>query len=118
MAQRFDLTREMDRAIDQGADFVLELTFLDADGQAIDISSNTYDGDLKRTHEDAAAVESFTFNMPGGGTDGRLDVSLSDAETSALEAGTYVYDFRELAAGLYTRILEGVAEVTKGVTTT
>ena len=117
MAERFDLTRDYDRAIDQGADFVLTLTFKDDQGQAIDISSNTYDGDLKRTYEDAAAAESFDFAQPGGGTDGVLTVSLSDTKTAGLDPGTYVYDIRELSGGLYTRLFEGIAEVTKGVTT-
>lgn len=117
MAERFDLTRDYDRSIDQGADFILEITFKDTADQPIDISSNSYDGDLKRTYQDAAAAASFTMTQPGGGTDGVLNVKLTKTETAAIAAGSYVYDIRETVGAVVTRILEGVAEVTLGVTT-
>ena len=92
MADRFDLTRQNDLQIDQGADYKLTITFKDAAGVVIDISGKSYLGDLRVTHEQATATVAFTFAQPGGGTDGKLDLTLTNAQTGALASGLYVYD--------------------------
>ncbi len=116
MADRFDLTRQNDLAIDQGADYKLELEFLDAADVAIDISAKTYAGQLKKSPEDAAAAAAFGFAFPGGGSDGKVDATLSAAVTAGLDPGTYVYDIEETTGAVITRVMEGVAEVTAQVT--
>lgn len=113
MADRFDLTRQNDLQIDQGADYKLTITFKDAAGVVINISGKTYLGDLRVTHEQVAATQAFTFAQPGGGTDGKLDVTLTNGETAALDPGLYVYDIEETvtATSKITRVMEGEAEV-------
>ena len=51
-----------------------------------------------------------------GGTAGTVTVTLTSTETTALEAGRYVYDFVLNSGTVVTRLLEGKFVVTPAVT--
>ena len=58
----------------------------------------------------------FTVSFPDR-TDGRVKISLSSTITSALRPGRYCYDILLDSGTAKTRVVEGSALVTAGITT-
>ena len=100
--------------VDQGSDFSADINVVDDNG-AIDISSYTYRGQIRKTYASSNAVDFYTStNNPVNGV---LTISLAAAQTSGMKAGRYVYDV-EIVDGIgnVTRVIEGQLEVTPRVT--
>lgn len=104
--------------IDQGATFSLSITVADANGNALNLTGYTLRSQMRRSYG-ATSSTSFTVASATPAT-GELTISLTDAQTSALKAGRYVYDVEIVspagAGSEVTRVLEGIITVTPEVT--
>ena len=70
---------------------------------------------MRKTYESITSVNfNVVFETPT--TNGQVTISLTDAQTSALESGKYVYDVNlTLPGGTKTRVVEGIATINPSV---
>jgi hypothetical protein len=100
--------------VDQGSDFSVEITVANAVG-SIDITNYTYRGQIRKTYSSTTAVDFYASTADPA--NGKMDISLSAVQTSAMRAGRYVYDVEIVdSIGNVTRVVEGQLEVTPRVT--
>ena len=101
--------------IDQGTDFSITVDVTDSDGEILDMTGYSAAGQIRKTYESSTISATFTTSINASG--GQVTLSLTDTVTSALAAGRYVYDLNVTSGGgLTTRVVEGQAIVTPGVT--
>jgi D-Tyr-tRNAtyr deacylase len=101
--------------IDQGTDFSITVDVTDSAGETLDLSNYTAAAQIRKTY--SSSTVSATFATSIAELAGQVTISLTDTQTSAIEAGRYVYDLNiTSAAGVVTRVIEGQAIVTPGVT--
>ena len=101
--------------INQGADLSTTVTISDSDGTALNLAAFTALAQIRKTYESATAV-SFTSKFDSDRTTGKITISLTDTQTSALESGRYVYDLLITSVtGVKTRVVEGIATVSPSV---
>lgn len=107
MAQKANLV------VDQGSEFSTTIDVTDEDGNAIDLSTFTSAGQIRKHYTSLTSV-SFTTTSTASGI---LTISLGSNTSDQMEPGRYVYDV-ELTSntGLVTRILEGIVTITPSVT--
>lgn len=103
--------------IDQGADFSITVNVADVDGTTLDLAGYTAAAQMRKTYESSSSSAAFTTSISNPTTDGQVTLSLTDTVTNALSPGRYVYDLVVTSGGgLKTRVVEGQAVVTPGVT--
>ena len=101
--------------IDQGADFSTTVTVSDSAGSALDLTNYTALAMIRKTYDSTSAT-SFTSAFATDRTTGKITISLTDVQTTALEQGRYVYDLLLTdGSGDKTRVLEGIATVSPSV---
>lgn len=108
-------------AIDQGSDIAIELELVDVNGNPKNLTN--YDGaaQMKRNYNsDSADTHDFTVAISDA-TQGVLTLSLTNAQTSALKVGNYVYDVEishldSSSNTIIERVLEGKIRVNPNVT--
>jgi D-Tyr-tRNAtyr deacylase len=101
--------------IDQGTDFSITVDVTDSAGDILDLSNYTAAAQIRKTY--SSSTVSATFATSIAELAGQVTISLTDTQTAALESGRYVYDLNiTSSAGLVTRVIEGQAIVTPGVT--
>jgi len=105
-----------DFQIDQGSTFSRVITLKTSAGVPIDLTGYTARGMIKASAQDVAALQSFTCTVDPDETTGRITISLTDVQTSALpatgekfsELARFVYDIEIVDwEGKVTRILNG-----------
>jgi len=110
-----DIVGTLNLVIPQGSDFKRELTLKIA-GVAIDITGWSFAAELRAYHG-GALLAPFVFTIIDA-VNGRVDMTLTDVVTAALDAGLWVWDMeRTNTVSEVRRLLEGAAEVTPEVTT-
>ena len=102
--------------VDQGSDFSATVSLLDAEGDALDLSVYTVNAQMRKNYASSTAV-SFTTTINNPKTLGKLTLALSNAQTSSIEPGRYLYDV-EIVSNLnvITRVVEGNVTVTPNIT--
>ena len=101
--------------IDQGTDFSITVDVTDSTGDALNMSGYTASAQIRKTYSSSTA--SATFGTSIAEATGQVTLTLDDTQTTALEAGRYVYDMNITSGGgQTTRVVEGQAIVTPGVT--
>lgn len=101
--------------IDQGTDFSITVDVTDSAGDILELTGYTAAAQIRKTY--SSSTVSATFATSIAELAGQVTISLTDTQTAALEAGRYVYDLNiTSAAGVVTRVIEGQAIVTPGVT--
>jgi len=101
--------------IDQGTDFSITVDVTDSAGDILELSDYTAAAQIRKTY--SSSTVSATFATSIAELAGQVTISLTDTQTAALEAGRYVYDLNiTSAAGVVTRVIEGQAIITPGVT--
>ena len=101
--------------IDQGTDFSITVDVSDSAGTALEMTGYTAAGQIRKTYSSSTASGTFTTAIAAAS--GQVTLSLTDTETSAISAGRYVYDLNVTSSGgQTTRVVEGQAIVTPGVT--
>jgi|TARA_B100000768_G_C11195852_1_gene339431 hypothetical protein len=101
--------------IDQGTDFTIVVDVSDATGEILNLSGYVSAGQIRKTY--GSSTIAATFTTTNANATGKVTMSLTDTQTSALEPGRYVYDMNiTSSAGVTTRVVEGQAIITPGVT--
>jgi hypothetical protein len=103
--------------IDQGADFSITVDVSDVNGNQLNLAGYTAAAQIRKTYESSTLSATFTTAISNPTTDGQVTLSLTDTITKALSPGRYVYDLIVTdASSISTRVVEGQAIVTPGVT--
>jgi hypothetical protein len=101
--------------IDQGTDFSITVDVTDSAGDILDLSDYTASAQIRKTYSSSTVSETFSTTISE--LAGQVTLSLTDTQTSGLEGGRYVYDLNITSnGGVTTRVIEGQAIVTPGVT--
>ena len=101
--------------IDQGATFTTTVTVTDANGDAVNLSGYSVAAHIRKTFLSSSAT-AFTATISNASS-GEITISLSPTQTTALEAGRFVYDVLITASGgTKTRVVEGQVTVNPSVT--
>jgi|TARA_B100000242_G_scaffold256493_1_gene199926 hypothetical protein len=101
--------------IDQGATFTTTVTVTDSNGDAVNLSGYSVAAQIRKTFLSSSAT-AFTASISNASS-GEITISLTDTQTTALEAGRFVYDVLITASGgTKTRVVEGQVTVNPSVT--
>ena len=101
--------------IDQGTDFTVQVDCTDTAGDVLNLTGYTPTAQIRKTYGSSNATATFTCSHTGVG--GVVNMSFTDVQTTAIESGRYVYDLMVTdGSGVKSRIVEGQAIVTPGVT--
>jgi hypothetical protein len=76
--------------IDQGATFTTTVTVTDSNGDAVNLSGYSVAAQIRKTFLSSSAT-AFTASISNASS-GEITISLTDTQTTALEAGRFVYD--------------------------
>ena len=102
--------------MDQGATFSTVITVYQ-DDSILDLAGYSAAAQMRKTYESTSTSGTFTTAISSPTTDGQVTLSMTDTVTTALSPGRYVYDLVVTSGGgLKTRVVEGQAIVTPGVT--
>jgi hypothetical protein len=115
--------------IEQGADFYMLVTLQDSEGARFDLTGHTFTGKIRRTASATSVDANFTFTILNQGveaTKGQVEVEIDAVTTAAIVLDDspdaqrtkteFSYDIESILAGVVTRWLEGVAEISPEVT--
>ena len=103
--------------IDAGADYTTTVTVSDSSGSALDLTGYTAAAQIRKTYESSAATVSFTAAFVSPRTTGQITLTLTGAQTAAIDSGRYVYDVLITSgAGALTRVVEGITTINPRVT--
>ena len=101
--------------IDQGATFTTTVTVTDSSGNAISLSGYAVAAQIRKTFLSSTST-AFTASISNASA-GEITISLTDSQTTSLDAGRYVYDVLITASGgTKTRVVEGQVTVNPSVT--
>ena len=107
--------------IDQGSDYSKTFIAKDDTGTVIDLTTapSTLAAQIRKSYATTGATD-FTATVTPSVTTGAYTLALTDVQTATgtLERGRHVYDVVQTvtATGIKTRIMEGIANVSPGVT--
>ena len=106
--------------IDQGANFSSDITVKDANGKAFDLTGYTTEAKMAKGFASTRTRTTITSTIASDATTGVVSLTLTAAETTALDAPErYVYDVEitQTSTGTVTRVIEGIISVRPNVTT-
>ena len=109
MAGNLDLTSE------PGAPFSRTITIKDDSNVAVNITSDTFAGQIRKRPQSGSVEASFTFTITDG-ANGEVTATISATDTAAMDTGDFVYDIEWTSGSTETRLLERTASVTAEVT--
>ena len=110
------MSGKLDLTIEQGATFSRTITIKDASNVAVDISTDTFEGQVRKRHQSGTVEANFSFTITDG-ANGEVTATISATDTAAMDTGEFVYDIEWTNAGSnVVRLLEGTATVTPEVT--
>ena len=99
--------------IEQGADFTSTFTITNNDGSIFNMSNSSAIAKVKK-HPTAGTA--YTFSTSIESSTGKITIQMTDEITATMEAGRYLYDILlSSAAGDKTRVIQGMALVTAGI---
>ena len=100
----------------QGADFETTFYVTNDNGSSFDLTNYTGASKIKKHYESSTSTD-ITVEITPPQFVGAVKLSLSNAVTSAMTPGKYVYDVVLTAPdGIKSRVLEGILTVVEGVT--
>ena len=106
---------QVDLAIYKGDTGKFRITVTDDAGAPVNISTATWDGDIRVNAADAGTpVASFTVTPVGGDTSS-VDVSITAVLTAAFTLPTYFYDLQMTLSGVVTTLMNGSVIVSQDV---
>ena len=100
--------------IDQGTDFSITVDVTQADGAPLNLTGYSDAAQIRKTYGSSNVSAVFTTSISAAA--GQVTLSLTDTQTSGLTAGRYVYDLNITSGSTTTRVVEGQAIITPGVT--
>lgn len=101
--------------IDQGTTFSLDINLTNDDGSAKDLANYTVASQMRKSYEASTKTD---FTCVQVDASGKVTISLTATQTSAIKAGRYVYDVEITGTSPVEtlRVLEGLVTVTPEVT--
>ena len=102
--------------IDQGADFNQTYNLENSANAPLDLTGYTATSIMKKHPQSLQNTATFVCSFPNR-AQGQLKISLGSTITPNLKPGRYSYDILLNSGSLKTRVVEGSALVTAGVTT-
>jgi hypothetical protein len=109
-----------DLYIEQGATLSLPIIWKDSDGNVINITGYTARMQVRQTRPSTTVLLSATTEngkLVIDGSNGKVTISLSATDTSAITWLTGVYDLELISgSGVVTRLIEGSVTVSQEVT--
>jgi hypothetical protein len=106
-------------AIDQGADWFLNVTYDNPDGTPVNLTGYTSALQLRSLPDDSVAVLSLTTGagITITGLTGTVAIHATATQTRAIDEGIYYYDLEITSnTGVVTRLIQGQADVSPEVT--
>lgn len=105
MAQSLNLT------IDQGSDFLVNLTVTDESGVAYDLTQWTANSSFRKHHTASKYYDFTTENVVPG--NGNLNILMPGVNSAEIPAGRYVYDvvLKSTSNTAVKRVLQGTVKV-------
>ena len=103
--------------IEVGADFNQTFNLEDLGNAPLNLTGYTGASKMKKHHSSLTTAATFTVSFPNR-TQGILKLALAASATALLKPGRYVYDVLLNDGAERTRVIEGSALVTAGITTT
>ena len=103
--------------IDVGADFNQSFNLEGSNNAPLDLTGYTGASKMKKHASSLTTAATFIVSFPNR-TQGQVKISLGSSITNVLKAGRYSYDLLLNDGSTKTRVVEGSAIVTAGVTTT
>lgn len=100
--------------IDQGASFSSDVTVKDNNGDPFDLTGYTATAKMAKGYTSTRTRTTITTSI-GSPTTGVVTLSLTPAQTNALDAERYVYDLEIDTNGTVTRVIEGIITVRPSV---
>jgi hypothetical protein len=102
--------------IDQGSDFGLSFT-ISEDGSAKNLTGYSARSQMRPSKNSATLSAAFVCAIPNP-EDGVINMSLANATSSAMAAGTFVWDLEIFTASdvIVTRLLQGSVNLNREVT--
>lgn len=102
-------------SIPQGSDFSETFVSSESNGSASNLAGYTGEAKLKKH---SGALTSTPFSVTITGSTGEVAIALTSGKTTNLEPGRYFYDVRlTSSSGSVSRLVEGMAIVTAGIST-
>ena len=102
---------------DVGADFNQSFNLEGSNNAPLDLTGYTGASKMKKHASSLTTAATFIVSFPNR-TQGQVKISLGSSITNVLKAGRYSYDLLLNDGSTKTRVVEGSAIVTAGVTTT
>ena len=103
-------------SIPQNADFSKTFTSKESDGSATNLAGYSAAAKMRK-HYGASDSTSFTVGITS--STGEVEISLTASQTASLNEGRHYYDVRlSSASNAVSRLIEGMAFVRAGITTT
>ena len=103
--------------IDQGSDFETTISLTDSNGDVLNLTGYTALAQIRKTYGSTTIASTFGVALTADA--GQLTMTLADTITAAMDSGRYVYDVLLTdGSGDKTRVLEGQAILTPGVSRT
>lgn len=101
--------------IPQGADFSETFVSTENNGSASNLAGYTGTAKMKK-HPGATTSTQFSVSITS--STGEVAIALTSGKTTSLDPGRYYYDVRlTSSSGAVSRLVEGMAFVTAGITT-
>lgn len=102
--------------VDQGANYYTPIFITDVDGLAVDLTGFTGAAQIRKEYSSSNVAATFTVTITP--EDGKIELTLTAAQTANIVAGDYVYDceLTRTASNTVSRIVEGKVLVTPEVT--
>ena len=104
--------------IDQGTTIRSDVTVKDANGQPFDLTGYSAAAKMAKGYASTRTRSNLNTSIATDAATGVVTLSLTAAETTALDAERYVYDLEITSSvGAVTRVIEGLITVRPQVTT-
>lgn len=100
--------------IDQGSDFVTEMTLENDDGTPMNLSGFTVHSQFRKSYDSTTGYD-FVTNI-NSATTGKFTLSLSGITSSTIKSGRYLYDVEIYNNVSKTRVVEGVITLNPEIT--
>ena len=100
--------------IDQGTTYYVELDLTDQNGDPLDLAAYSVTSQIRKWYTSSTPAATFNASVV---LPSKITLNLTEAQTSNLVAGRYVYDVEARStSNTVSRVLEGIVTVTPQVT--
>jgi hypothetical protein len=100
--------------IDQGSDFVTEMTLENDNGTPMNLAGYNVRSQFRKSYNSAVGYDFVTTVT--NAVQGKFTLSLSGVASSAIKPGRYLYDVEVYGTLTKTRVVEGVITISPEIT--